>query len=245
VLGRFRFVQADSEELKKAIYRLRYRVYVEECGFERPEDHPDGFERDEYEPHAVHLAALDETGEVIGTIRIVRHSEKGFPIEHAAKIEFIGEKPPPERIGEVSRLTMSRSYRRRAENGLHGVESYLKKSEGGVLPDTGEMPAQAQYLVRKRPVVVLGLYRIMYHASKRLGLTHWYMITEKKVWYALRRYGFVFHQIGEPVEYHGTRIPYLGIIDEIESYLSSTNPDFFRMVLNGLEKEYHPKISTT
>ena len=240
---KFRFVQADSEELKKEIYRLRYQVYVQEYGFERAEDHPGGLETDEFEPYSIHLAALDEISEVIGTIRMVLHSEKGFPIEHAVETHFIGERPPPERIAEISRLAVARKYRRRKEDGFAGVESYLTKSEGGVLSDTGEIDTQQEN--RKRPAIVLGLCRLMYQESKRLGLTHWYMITEKKVWYALKRYGFIFHQIGDPIEYHGIRVPYLAIIEEIENYISSTNPDFFKMMMLGLEEKYLPKVGTT
>jgi N-acyl amino acid synthase of PEP-CTERM/exosortase system len=238
--GKFRFVVADSPELKQAIYRLRYQVYVEECGFEKPEDHPGGLETDPYEPHSLHLAALDEADHVVGTLRLVLHSERGFPIEHAAKIGFVGERPPPERITELSRLAVSRTYRRRREDGLYGVESYLTESEGGRLPDSGPPPLGWER--RKRPMIVLGLYRLMYHMSKRMGLTHWYLITEKKIWFALKRYGFLFHQIGDPVEYHGLRIPYLGIVDENERHFAANYSELLEIMLAGLEDKYHPVI---
>ncbi len=68
------------------------------------------------------------------------------------------------------------------------------------------------------------------------------MITEKKLFYALKKYGFLFHRIGESVEYHGERIPYLGIIDEIEKNLIKNDPDMLNIMLAGLEKEYHPSL---
>ena len=62
--------------------------------------------------------------------------------------------------------------------------------------------------------------------------------------YAIRsyyaKYGFHFHQIGKPVEYHGLRIPYLGIIDEMEQSLAKTNPNMLKLMLAGLEEKYHP-----
>jgi N-acyl amino acid synthase of PEP-CTERM/exosortase system len=240
IKGKLKFIVAESEELKNAIYRLRYQVYVEEYGFEKAEDHPGGLETDDYETQSIHMAALDEAEEVVGTVRLVLHSEKGFPIEHATKINFLGEKPPPQKIAEISRLAVARTYRQRKENGVHGVESYLTRSEGGVLPDSGAVPAKNDN--RVSPAIVLGLFRLTYHVSKRLGFTHWYLITEKKVWYALKKYGLVFHRIGEPVEYHGTRIPYLGIIEEIEEQMLRTNLEFSTKVfLKGLEEEYYPK----
>ena len=234
----FKFVIADTDELKQATYRLRYQVYVREYGFEKPEDHPGGLEMDEYEAHSIHLAALDNADQVVGTIRMVLSSEKGFPIEHAAKLEYVGEKPPPERTAEISRLAVSKAYRRRREDDMFGVESYLTESDGGILPDGSEPSSERER--RKRPMIVLGLCRLMYHMSKRLGISHWYMITEKKLWFALKRYGFVFHQIGKPVEYHGTRIPYLAAVEEVERHLTAMSPDFFKLILLGLDEKYHP-----
>ncbi len=238
--GKFKFVLADSDDLKKETYRLRYETYVEEFGFERPEDHPGGLETDEYEPHSIHFAALNTSNDVIGTIRLVLHSEKGFPIEHAVKTTFVGEKPPPEKIAEISRLAVSKSFRRRKEDGQYGVESYLKKSEGGILSDKG--PVTERQKKRKNPVVVMGLFQMMYHTSRRLGITHWYMITEEKVFISLKKFGFYFYQIGEPIEYHGLRIPYLGIANDMEQRLIKENPLFLKIILKGLEKEYHPKF---
>ena len=240
--GKFRFVRVESEDLRRAIYRLRYQIYVEEFGFERPEDHPHGLEMDQYDPYSVYVAALDRADEVIGTARLVLHSEHGFPIEHAGcNLQYPGEKPPPKSTAEVSRLAIAPAYRRRAEDGQYGVESYIKVAEGGVLPDSGPMPAP--YDRRQRPAIVLGLVGVLWHASLTLGLTHWYIIAEQKLWHAMHRFGLLFHQIGEPVDYHGIRIPYMASLAESESYLRHTNPSLYEMFLSGLEPQYHPKVS--
>jgi N-acyl amino acid synthase of PEP-CTERM/exosortase system len=238
--GKFKFIRAESENLKRAIYQLRYQIYVEEFGFERPEDHPNGLEIDQYDPYSVYVAALNETEEVIGTVRLVLHSEHGFPIEHAGcSLQCPGEKPPPECIAEVSRLAISPAYRRRAEDGQYGVESYIKVGEGGVLPDSG--PSPAQYERRQRPVIVLGLVGLLWHASKSLGLTHWYMITEQKLWHAMYRFGLLFQPIGDPIDYHGMRVPYMASLAESEAHLKHTNPSLYEMFLHGLELQSHPE----
>jgi len=238
--GDFRFVRADTKDLKERIYRLRYEVYVEEFGFERPQDHLGGAETDAYEGSSVHFAALDPGGEVVGTIRLILSSEKGFPMEDAVDIRFPGAKPPPGRIAEISRLAVSHRYRRRRVDGLYGVESYLPSSNGGP-PERKRLPRE--YKKRRTPVIVMGLFQIMYHESKRLGLTHWYMITTDKVFRLFKRYGFVFHPVGEPVHYHGLRTPYLGVISEMEQKVMRENPVLMRLMLWGLEKEYHPHFS--
>ena len=240
-MKRIKFVEVDSEFLKEEIYRLRYDVYVSEFGFEKKEDHPSGLERDIYDSHSVELAAIEqinaETQKTIGTIRLILHSEHGFPIENAVPVDFTEEKPSIDRIAEISRLTISREYRRRQGDGLYGVESYLKASEGGMVPE-GEKPDNAK--VRIQPYLILGLFKELYQVSKKLGITHWYMITEKKLWYALKRFDLIFRQIGEPVQYHGLRIPYLGIVEEIEQHLMKKHMDFYQDFLVGLDKQYWP-----
>ncbi|WP_394707101.1 PEP-CTERM/exosortase system-associated acyltransferase [uncultured Desulfobacter sp.] len=237
---RFRFGQAIDDDVLKDTFRMRYEVYVDEFGFEDEADHPDGLETDEYEKESIHFACLNETDSVVGTIRLVLHSDKGFPIEHATKLNFTGEKPEPDKTGEISRLTVSKDLRRRKEDGMYGVESYLKKKEGGVLPDDGTIPKKMAG--RKNPIIVLGLYQVMLHESLRQGLTYWYMITEKKIFYALKKYGFLFHQIGEPVQYHGERIPYFADIHELLVNLKQTDAGMYNFLLAGLEEAYRPNI---
>jgi len=236
--GKFRFGLVNDKDVLEDTFRVRHEVYVEEFGFERKEDHHNGLETDDYEDESIHFACLNENDSVVGTIRLVLGSDKGFPTENALKTDFIGEKPDRSKIGEISRLTVSKDLRRRKEDGMYGVESYLMKKEGGVLPDDGSIPEEMQG--RKNPIIVLGLYQAMYQESRRLGLSHWYMITEDKLFYALSKYGFLFHKIGESIEYHGKRTPYLGIVEEVERTLIKNNPDMLKIMLTGLEKEYYP-----
>ena len=238
---RIKFVEVASEAQKKEIYKLRYDVYVSEFGFEKKEDHSSGLEKDIYDSHAVELAAIEQTDEesqkIIGTIRLVLHSEHGFPIENVVPIDFTANRPPIDRIAEISRLAISREYRRRQCDGLYGMESYTKSAAGGRIPNR-EMLQNLQ--VRIQPYLILGLFKEMYQVSKKLGITHWYMITEKKLWYALKRFDLIFRQIGEPVQYHGLRIPYLGVVKEIEEHLMTKHMGIYRDFLDGLDKQYWP-----
>jgi N-acyl amino acid synthase of PEP-CTERM/exosortase system len=43
---------SDDDKLR-TVYRLRYKVYCEEWGFERPEDYPDGLETDIFDKRSV------------------------------------------------------------------------------------------------------------------------------------------------------------------------------------------------
>lgn len=240
-IGKNSFVVANTNNLRNAIYRLRYKVYVEEVGFEKAEDHLDGYEIDEYDSHSIHFAALNENQEVIGTIRMILSSEKGFPIERAAKITFIGERPAPDKIIEISRLVVSKDHCGLKEDGFHGVKSYPDKTEREILANN--VPIPEGYQKRKRALIALGLYRLVYQTTKRMGITHWYVITEKKMFCAIKRVGFLFYQIGEPINYHGIRAPYLGIIKDIDQYQLSHTPDLFKFYSMGLERKYCPDNS--
>ncbi|MBN2468768.1 MAG: PEP-CTERM/exosortase system-associated acyltransferase, partial [Deltaproteobacteria bacterium] len=109
-----------------------------------------------------------------------------------------------------------------------------------ILPDDGHIPEEFQK--RKRPAIILGLFKLLYHTSKRKGISHWYLVTERRLFYLLRRYGFLFQQIGDPVNYHGVRIPYLGNVEEIEQTLAAKKPEVLQLMLMGLEEEYHPRL---
>ncbi len=264
--GRFRFGIVNDANMLKDTFRMRFQVYAEEFGFEKIEDHPGGLETDEYEKDSVHCACLNEQDAVVGTIRLVFDSNKGFPIEHAVpETTFVGEKPDRSKIAEISRLAMSKNLSQRQEDGRYDVESCRTQNEGGILVDKPDRSKFAEisrltvckgfrgkkknviypdkFQKRKNPIIMQGLYAIIYQESRRRGITHWYMITEKKLYYALKRYGVLFHQIGAPVWYHGERTPYLGIIDQIEQNLIKKNPAMMKNMLIGLEKEYHPSFS--
>jgi N-acyl amino acid synthase of PEP-CTERM/exosortase system len=130
--GRFKFMQADSENLKQNIFLLRHEVYALEFGFENPHDFPDKFEKVGYYQHSVHFAALNVDDDVIGTVRMILDSPRGFPVDHAATITGFPDKPESRFITEISRLAVSKKLRRWPEDGMHGVESYIPQSQGKV-----------------------------------------------------------------------------------------------------------------
>jgi N-acyl amino acid synthase of PEP-CTERM/exosortase system len=228
-IKKFRVVLAENEALKKSIYRLRYEVCVEEYGLESADRYPDGLLMDPYDFHSLHVAALGESGSVLGALRIILHSEAGFPIQH-----FVKMRPPDkmQKLGELSRMVIAPLFRRRVEDGFYGVESYLTPAEGGVLPEgkTGEGLKE-----RRSPQLILGLFRGAYAVSKRLGLTYWFQVAEQKLVTALDKYGLPFTPLGPAVEYHGPRLPCQASLADIEKTMQSVNPALFTEFTAGLD----------
>jgi N-acyl amino acid synthase of PEP-CTERM/exosortase system len=239
----FTFQKVESAELLNEIYRVRYEVYCEECGFLPPSDYPDGLEIDVYDEHSIHFVAFAD-GNVVGTSRLVKYSEHGYPLnEHCEVLSVDESQLPKEGLVEVSRLALRKSFRRRKKDGIYGVESYLKKSEGGTLPEDPEEMTDLER-ARKKPLVVLGLYKAMYQEAKRVGFTHWYAAMEKKLWYALKKFRMTFQEIGPETDYYGPVRPYLGVLDLLEKEVSGS-PELWSFLLDGLEKEYWPEFMRT
>lgn len=241
----------EQRELTK-IFRLRYNVYCHEWGFERAEDHPDGIETDEYDRNSVHFSVKKNDGKVVGTIRLILQSSEGFPIERHCGSEMKNGGLPGEGVAEISRLTISRDCRKRAEDRLIYGPDEERRSVGSfdfpdiarmevpggrsqsAIPSKGEWPA---YDRRWRHEILISLCKAVYQESRRRGLTHWYAIMTKGLYFLLSRYGFKFQPVGGPVDFHGIRTPYLGEIKRIEEEVKEKNPDLFKEFAEGVTAE--------
>ena len=101
------------DDVLTAIQRLRYEVYCLEQKFRDVADCPHGLEQDEYDPHSIHLYATDDSGAVAGTVRLVRRSALGLPVErHGARLSIPTRDIPPGEWAEISRLILGKEYRR-------------------------------------------------------------------------------------------------------------------------------------
>jgi N-acyl-L-homoserine lactone synthetase len=102
----------NHRDLFQKVLRLRYEVYCLERGFEKVTDHPQGLESDPYDENAIHLAAICERSqEVVGTVRLIMHSDLGFPLEKIFEVDLAGGSVCKSRIGEISRLSVPRKHR--------------------------------------------------------------------------------------------------------------------------------------
>ena len=239
----------DEKELTE-IFKLRYKIYVDEWEFEKPEKHPDGIETDEYDKNSVHFAAKDDTGELIGTVRLIVNPPGKFPIEKYCQIELKGNEIRRENLAEISRLAITRSYRKRAEDkyvfgpdeerrSIGSFERYTHKVHYKRLDDVYKHNVLKkkrflQHDRRKRPEIIISLYKALYYESKEREITHWYAVMTKGLDALLRKLGINFQPIGEPVDYHGIRTPYLGEIKKIEQEVSKSKPELYKEFTQNL-----------
>ncbi|WP_432823702.1 PEP-CTERM/exosortase system-associated acyltransferase [Trichloromonas sp.] len=203
----FEFKKIEQcDPLLKEVLALRYKVYCEERGFEKPQDHPDGLERDEYDGHSVHFAAIVRHGEcgdgrqeekVVGTVRLILDSVKRFPVEQAFEFSKNLSHLKRNQVGEISRLALSKHYCSEFKGRMRWQS------------DAGEL--------------VNGLLRCLAQESLERGITHLYAVMARGLPILLARKKILFSQIGPEKEYHGLRTPYIGAVRDIVS----RNPELF------------------
>jgi len=100
---------AETPEELEEVFRLRFEVYKNEDYID-PKDYPDGRLTDEYDKHSVSFLAV-KNNEYVGTVRLVKNSDLGFPTEHAFNIlEF-----PPNflqaKTACLSKFCVTKKYR--------------------------------------------------------------------------------------------------------------------------------------
>jgi N-acyl amino acid synthase of PEP-CTERM/exosortase system len=209
----------DSPELMQEHYRLRYQVYCLERKFLPAVNFPLELERDDFDRHSVHVGAIDDCGVLAGTGRVVKITAAGpgLPLLQHCRI-FADETElldPDNTVVEISRLSMSRGYRRRQLNGVSERRNVRRD-------------------------VFLALAKAIYQATKRLGATHWIVATETSLQRLLAHYGFPFRAIGPECDYGGRVSPYLMNLARFDQVILSRRVPELDDFIVGLEPQYDP-----
>jgi N-acyl amino acid synthase of PEP-CTERM/exosortase system len=237
----FAFIRAERTEDREASYRVRYQVYCIERGFLDPQDYPRELEHDAFDAHSLHLLASHRDGAPAGTARLILHSPLGFPLvehcEFSPTHDFLRDPDCPtlSTYAEISRLAVSKAFRRREGDTLYGGPS-RPSAEEDRHANVIDFPASRA----AAPVIVTGIYRLLYQESKRRGITHWVVAMETSLYVILRRMGFIFNAIGPKADYFGPVRPYVASIQSIDSHLYQTSRDMLRYLAEGLEAELLP-----
>ena len=114
-----RFGVAQSQEEKEATYRLRYEVSIER-GYARPEELPDGLERDEYDGHAVHVVGW-HGDRLATTARLVFPEPRSrLPTEAAFDVEI----EPRGRVADMGRVIVAREFSEAQHRILAGLMAF-------------------------------------------------------------------------------------------------------------------------
>jgi N-acyl amino acid synthase of PEP-CTERM/exosortase system len=214
--------------LLEASYSLRYQVYCHERAFLPAEKYPDQLEVDGFDRYSVHVGVVNLQGDLVATARLVQPSAEGLPVfAHCTLFaDVLPIHDPTFRVAEISRLSVSRTYNRRAGDGFFGLQGPTPRRKGEERRGGGE--------------IVMTLYKAVYQASKRRGHTHWIAATERSLQRLFSRFRFPFRPIGPETDYYGIVAPYLMDLRDFDRLIVSGEVAPLAEFLNGLEPQFRP-----
>lgn len=231
---------ARDETLKDLCYRMRYRVYCEEFGYESPQAFPDGRETDDYDPLALSCVILHRrTGQLAGSLRLIPGVFAGkaldLPFELTRSVALEGEFSGVEvldrsTICEVSRLAVGCAFRRR-----DGEFSSRIGEQTSLDPD------HAEY--RCFNVVSEAIFLAGVALASIVGSTNMFAMMEPVLPRILRRSGINFQQIGECVNYHGLRAPFFANTAVVESQIKTGLQPLYRFLYSALKRSYEQQLA--
>lgn len=228
----FIFKQLSWEEVKEDAARLRFQVLCYECGFISDQDFPQKKELDEYDEHCCAHFGVFADNELIGYSRLILAGQKTLPIlTKCPDVKQVIKGIPVKNIAEVSRLIISKKFRKRIGDGLYcETESYK----------SGHGKNESQMNRRILPMV-LGLYKAMYIYSKFNNIRYFLALMEPFLPRLLKNTG-EFQVISEPVELWGTVYPYILDLRQAEEKMNSNDPEFLEYFISELPEYLKPKF---
>ncbi len=220
----FKVVPALTDALRVENYRIRHDVYCRELGFESVR--ADGMETDAFDPRSVHCLVQSVTsGTYVGCARLVRvdpaQPRAPLPFELTCRNTLDRSIVDPMqldrlRIAEISRLAVTRTYRRRQGETTRPIS--MADDDFG----TEQQPRQ--------PYLALAVYLAMISLAHEFGLETLFVLTEPRLAAILARVGFRFEPIGGEIEHRGIRIPLMMSVNGIVQALSSPLRALFAVI---------------
>ncbi len=221
----FYTVAADTPELKKLAYQLRYQVYADKYGDDVFKDNDDSkIETDDYDDYALHgLLFHRPTDALIGCIRVVPFNEnrhKHLPLEKITT-QFDSQIISPSDlrnpwVGEVSRMAIESSFRRRA----YDITFQLRDNVSGGIKNKR---LKINYLP-------LCLTLIGINLCKEANLDFSVALMEPKLAKLVSMFGVQLTKMGEIVDFHGLRAPYKMLPDASYNHLRPESQELYHLI---------------
>lgn len=200
----FSVSQAVTPEQKNDAYRIRYRVYCDEFGYENPALFPDELERDEYDERSLHCIIRHHSGMPAGCVRLVPTnndaSSDPLPFEKycgdSLDTAFVRSlNLDRAKTCEISRLAVDGAFRRRSG------EARTRFGE----VDAMDISRQEQ---RTFSLIAVAGFLAATALTELSGRTEVFAMMEPFLPRLLKRSGILFERAGADIDYHGTRAPY-------------------------------------
>lgn len=223
----------ESAQLLAMSYRLRYQSFVLERLFFSQDNYPRQLESDSFDQASVHVGVLDAHDALVGTARIVRPNGEGLPLFRHCHLypNDTTVADPANTVVELSRVCLNDRWDRRA-----APRPIAPAEERRARPLVPSSPEPG----RESNDPFAALIKGVYHATKRLHVTHWIVAVEKALRRRLTRYGLPFRVAGPEADYHGPVEPYVLSLAELDNVILSRKYPALNDITVGLEPEYWP-----
>lgn len=194
---------ADTIDLKKEVFKLRYDVYCAELEYEK--NCPIDCEKDQFDEYSTHVLIKHRaSGLNAGCVRLVTpppiNPQALLPFEvncahsfEPQNVAFLRQENI--KIGEVSRLAVLSNFRLRQSDA---------KSPDGINPEIMTLEPSMEGM-RYFPFIAISLYFAATSMVRSQHLKYAVVMMEPRLARLLRISGIDFRQLGETIEYHGQR----------------------------------------
>ncbi|HET8710338.1 MAG TPA: GNAT family N-acyltransferase, partial [Spongiibacteraceae bacterium] len=181
--NRYEILIANTEVLRKDVYRLRYKIFCEKLGYAM--DHRDGLESDEYDRDSLHILLRERASqEPVGCARLVMPQRAGkiwlpfdlYGVPHVDRSLFNWNHVNHVRSVEVSRLALD-------------VPNDHASTAKGI-----STPFLATTLFYAATAIII-----------HLNVENVFMVIEPSLGRLISRFGIKLDQISPPFEYYGQR----------------------------------------
>lgn len=185
----YEVVLADTEQSLREHFRLRYRVYCLNTGFEDPRQYPNGQEQDAYDPDSVHfLVRRKRDRQWVAALRLVLPDARALPIQDHGVLDRKTERLITQgTIAEVSRVC-----------------HYRGTSSKHLVPDIGIQSGSPS----NDPSVMFGLLRAAFFYCLDRDIEHLLFLIRPAMARLIGRMCIPLRRAGQGCDHRGTRYPY-------------------------------------
>lgn len=227
----FEIIDANSPELLREVFRLRYQVLCVEQrapGFE-PSNYPDGLESDHYDRHSSHILLRHRpSSELVGTARLILPDPLGsvrrLPSEEHTIIDpalLDMSRLPRQHLGEISRLVVIRRFARRKDELMHVLTHGLNVDKW--------TPSNQRRFPHPILALVVGIRRM----SIQHNITQYLSVMEPSLNRLLGLFGLQFQPVGPLIDYHGLRRPYYMDMISLLDNMHITHREFWELMTDA------------
>lgn len=219
---------ADTPKSREMHYRIRYKVYCEEMGYENKDDFSHAQEHDHWDKHSAHfIVKHKESGEWVGAMRLVFQYDQKLPIQQHVTINGNIKNTRSGISVELSRLCVLKEMRR-GRRVTYPIDEIQAERAEIKEADTKEVDMlHNQHIISRK--IIWGLLRAASVYCYDHNIANWYFLTTNSVAKLLRKGGLNLLNIGDACYHRGKRYPFK--MDVAETYHS-------QVWQNGYANEY-------